>query len=104
MQRRDLVGLIVLVLVGCQSSTTNAPAGPESPKFELQGFSISRDEKKESYGGRSESVTVTYKGRGNLVLVSPSRPDGRHYEVWLRLKATCGKETEETIQQIAVLN
>jgi hypothetical protein len=96
-------GLLALVLltVGCQDISVKT----EATKFELQGFAISREEKKRSYGGTGISTTVTYKGRGNLVLISPSPPDGRHYEVWLRYKATCGKETiDEAFEMVKVMN
>lgn len=74
------------------------------PRFELQGFAVSYEEHKESYGRDVTTIRVDYRGRGNLVLVSPSPPDGHHYEVWLRFKSTCGKETGDMLQQIIVLN
>ena len=101
MKRWGLVG-VMLLTAACQEMATKPKS--EAPKFELQGFAISYEEKKESYGRTVSSTSVKYKGRGNLVLVSPSPPDGHHYEVWLRLKTTCGKDTDEELQLVIVMN
>jgi len=54
----------MLITVGCQRG---ASAPNDGPKFELQGFTISHKEEKESYGAGTSSIRVSYTGRGNLV-------------------------------------
>ena len=98
--RRAPLVVVLLMAFGCQNRSASQV---DEPKFELQGFSVSFAEKKSDYGAFT-STLVNYNGRGNLVLVSPSPSDGRHYEVWLRFKQTCGQETTEVLQSVPVLN
>lgn len=102
--KRWLVVAVLLLAMGCQSKA-NKPAADnsEGPKFEIQGFVISRE--RDKYVAREyQSDYVAYRGSGKLVVVSPSPSAGRNYRVWLQVKETCGNQTSEWIHDVIVLD